>query len=72
MKYKFKPIMLGSAIAVSLALSGCGSDQAQPEITDTFAEVGLWCKNPEIVQISSADFYPLTADEQAGIDAGKT
>ncbi|GAW95604.1 MULTISPECIES: hypothetical protein [Colwellia] len=71
MKYKFKPIMLGSAIAVSLALSGCGSDQAQPEITDIFAEVGLWCKNPDLVQIASADFYPLTADEQAGIDAGK-
>ncbi|WP_019026389.1 hypothetical protein [Colwellia piezophila] len=71
MKYKFKPIMLGSAIAVSLALSGCGSDQAQPEITDIFAEVGLWCKNPDLVQIASADFYPLTAEEQAGIDAGK-
>jgi len=71
MKYKFKPMMLGSAIAVSLALSGCGSDQAQPEITDIFAEVGLWCKNPEVVQIASADFYPLTADEQAGLDAGK-
>jgi pullulanase len=71
MKYQFKPIMLGSAIAVSLALSGCGNEQAQPEITDIFAEVGLWCKNPEIVQISSADFYPLTADEQAGLDASK-
>jgi len=71
MKDKFKPIMLGSAVAVSLALSGCGSDQAQPEITDVFAEVGLWCKNPDLVQIASADFYPLTADEQAGLDAGK-
>lgn len=71
MKYKFKPIMLGSAVAVSLALGGCGSDQAQPEITDVFAEVGLWCKNPDIVQVASADFYPLTAEEQAGLDASK-
>ena len=71
MKYKFKPLMLGSAIAVSAALSGCGSDQAQPEITDVFEEVGLWCKNPEIVQIASADSYPLSADEQAALDAGK-
>ena len=71
MKYKFKPLMLGSAIAVSAALSGCGSDQAQPEITDVFEEVGLWCKNPEIVQIASADSYPLSADEQAGLDAAK-
>ncbi|MBL4942157.1 MAG: hypothetical protein JKY81_10895, partial [Colwellia sp.] len=71
MKYKFKPLMLGSAIAVSAALSGCGSDQAQPEITDVFKETGLWCKNPEIVQIASADSYALSADEQAGLDAGK-
>jgi len=71
MKYKFKPLMLGSAIAVSAALSGCGSDPAQPEITDVFKETGLWCKSPQIVQIASADSYPLSADEQAALDAGK-
>ncbi len=69
MKYKFKPLMLGSAIAVSAALSGCGSDQAQPEITDVFAEVGLWCKNPEIVQIASPDSYPLSEQEIADVNA---
>lgn len=71
MKYKFKPIMLGSAIAVTAALSGCGSDQAQPEITNVFEEVGLWCKSPQVVQIASADSYPLSANEQAGLDAAK-
>ena len=69
MKYKFKPLMLGSAIAVSAALSGCGSDQEQPEITDVFKEVGLWCKSPEIVQIASPDSYPLSAQEVADIEA---
>jgi len=71
MKYKFKPLMLGSAIAVSAALSGCGSDPEQPEITNVFAEVGLWCKNPEIVQIASADSYPLSAQEQASLGDAK-
>jgi len=71
MKYKFKPLMLGSAIAVSAALSGCGSDEAQPEITNVFEETGLWCKSPEIVQIASADSYPLSAEEQAGLDDAK-
>lgn len=63
--------MLGSAIAVSLTLSGCGSDQAQPEITDIFEEVGLWCKNPDVVQIASADFYPLTTEEETKLAESK-
>jgi hypothetical protein len=71
MKYKFKPLMLGSAIAVTAALSGCGSDQAQPEITDVFTEVGLWCKSPQIVQIASADSYPLSAQEEASLGDAK-
>ena len=71
MKYKFKPLMLGGAIAVTTALSGCGSDQSQPEITDVFEEVGLWCKSPDIVQIASADFYPLSADEETALETGK-
>jgi len=71
MKYKFKPLMLGSAIAVTAALSGCGSDQAQPEITDVFEEVGLWCKSPQIVQIASADSYPLSAQEESSLGDAK-
>jgi len=71
MKYKFKPLMLGSAIAVTAALSGCGSDEAQPKITNVFEEVGLWCKSPDVVQIASADYYPLSADELANLAAGK-
>jgi len=69
MKYKFKPLMLGTVIAVSATLAGCGSDEAQPEITDVFADVGLWCKSPAVVEIASADFYPLTEDEKANVNA---
>ncbi|TPH15071.1 hypothetical protein [Litorilituus lipolyticus] len=71
MKYNFKPLMLGSVIAVSTALTGCGSDQDQPEITDVFKEVGLWCKSPSIVQIASPDSYPLSDKEQADLATAK-
>lgn len=63
--------MLGSAIAVSAALSGCGSDEAQPEITDVFKEVGLWCKNPAMVQIASADSYALSTEEDSELSIAK-
>jgi pullulanase len=69
MKYKFKPLMLGTVIAVSTLLTACGGDEAQPEVTDVFKEVGLWCKSPEIVQIASADSYPLSETEIAGVNA---
>ena len=71
MKYKFKPLMLGTVIAVSTALTGCGSDEAQPEIIDVFEEVGLWCKSPAVVNIASPDSYPLSAQEEADLAAGK-
>lgn len=71
MKYKSKPMMLVSAIALTAALSGCGSDQAQPEIIDIFEEVGLWCKSPTIVQIASADSYPLSTEEQTLLESAK-
>jgi hypothetical protein len=71
MKHQFKPAVLASAIAVTLALGGCGSDQEQPEIIDVFEETGLWCKLPDIVQIASPDSYPISALEQAELDAAK-
>ncbi|RHW77759.1 hypothetical protein [Colwellia sp. RSH04] len=71
MKYNLKPLMLGSVIAVSTALTGCGSDQEQPEIIDVFEEVGLWCKSPSIVQIASPDSYALSEQEQADLAAAK-
>ncbi len=71
MKHQFKPAVLASAIAVTLALGGCGSDQEQPEITDIFAETGLWCKLPDIVQIASPDSYPVSAEEQKKLDDAK-
>jgi hypothetical protein len=71
MKHQFKPAVLASAIAVTLALGGCGSDQEQPEIVNIFEETGLWCKLPEIVQIASPDSYPLSALEQNTLDAAK-
>ena len=46
MKYKFKPLMLGTVIAASASLTGCGSDESQPEKINVFEEVGLWCKSP--------------------------
>jgi len=69
MKLKFKPLMIGTALVLSASLSGCGSDQSQPEITDIFEEVGLWCKSPEVVEIASPDFYPLTETEIADVNA---
>jgi hypothetical protein len=71
MKHQFKPAVLASAIAVTLALGGCGSDQEQPEITNIFEETGLWCKLPAVVDIASPDFYPVSALEQADLDAAK-
>ena len=71
MKHQFKPAVLASAIAVTLALGGCGSDQEQPEITNIFEETGLWCKLPEIVQIASPDSYPISALEEAELEAAK-
>ena len=69
MKFKIKPLMLGTVIAAGSALSGCGSDQSQPEITNVFEEVGLWCKSPDIVEIASPDFYPLTETEITNVNA---
>ena len=63
--------MLGAAFATLATLGGCGSDPEQPEIVDVFEDVGLWCKSPDVVQISSADFYAVSADEQAKLDAAK-
>jgi hypothetical protein len=71
MKFKLNPLMLGAAFATLATLGGCGSDPEQPEIIDVFEEVGLWCKSPDIVDISSADFYPISAQEQADLDAAK-
>lgn len=71
MKYNLTPFMLGAVITISTVLTGCGSDQDQPVITDVFEEVGLWCKSPSIVQIASSDFYPLSEQEKASLAAGK-
>ena len=72
MKFKIEPLMLCAVISVSTTLVGCGgSDEAQPEITNVFEETGLWCKNPEIVQIASADSYPLSQDEKEALAAAK-
>ena len=71
MKHQFKPAVLASAIAVTLAIGGCGSDQEQPEIIDVFEETGLWCKLPDIVQIASPDSYPISPSEQNELDAGR-
>jgi hypothetical protein len=71
MKHQFKPAVLASAIAVTLSLGGCGSDQEQPEITNVFEETGLWCKLPAVVEIASPDSYPISAGEQAELDAAK-
>lgn len=71
MKYNLTTLMLGSVMAVSTVLTGCGSDAEQPEITDVFEEVGLWCKSPDIVQIASPDSYPLTDKENADLAAAK-
>ncbi|MCW8866557.1 MAG: hypothetical protein OQK22_16860, partial [Colwellia sp.] len=71
MKLQFKPLMLGAVIAVSATLSGCGGDDALPEKVDVFNDVGLWCKNPDIVQIASPDFYPLSDDEQTAYNTAR-
>jgi len=69
MRLKIKPLMLGTALLVSATLSGCGSDQSQPEVTDVFQDVGLWCKSPDVIEIASADFYPLSAAEIVDVNA---
>lgn len=69
MKYNLTPFMLGAVITISTALTGCGSDQDQPVITDVFEDVGLWCKSPSIVQIASPDFYPPSDQEIADLAA---
>jgi len=71
MKHQFKPAVLASAIAVTLALGGCGSDQEQPQIIDIFEETGLWCKLPAIVQDASPDSYPISSLEEAELESAK-
>ncbi|MDG1752204.1 MAG: hypothetical protein P8I03_11155 [Thalassotalea sp.] len=71
MKFKIKPLMLSAIIATSTALTGCGGSEPTPEIQNVFEETGLWCKNPEIVQIASADSYALSEAEESALATAK-
>ncbi|WP_111978129.1 pullulanase-associated domain-containing protein [Algibacillus agarilyticus] len=60
MNFKLKPLSL-VALATTATLAGCGSETLPPKQTSD--ELGLWCPNPQTVEIVNQDFYALTATE---------
>ncbi len=64
MSLQYKPLSL-VALATTAVLYGCGGDDAinKTVVYDDNNKTGLWCQNPDIVQVVDADFHPLSSSE---------